>query len=68
VPRARVRPRLFAGDQPVVDMAPVVQRHIRRIDADRLDLIDRVQDAADVRPADDAEQDFAARADEGKVE
>jgi hypothetical protein len=66
VPRTRVGPRLLTGDQPVVDVKPVVRRRVGWIDADRLDLIDRVQDAVDVWPADDAEQDFAPGADEGQ--
>jgi hypothetical protein len=47
-------------------MAPVVRRRVDRIDADRLDLIDRVQNAADVQPA-DAKQDFAAWRTKGSV-
>ena len=64
--RGRVGPRLFAGDQPVVDMTPVIRRGVCGIDAERLDLLDRLQNTADFRPAADAEQDFAARADEGQ--
>jgi thioredoxin-like negative regulator of GroEL len=44
----------------------MIRRRVGRIGADRFDLIDCVQDAADVRPADDAEQDFAAGPDEGQ--
>jgi hypothetical protein len=48
-----------------VDVTPVVRRSVGGIDADRLDLIDRLQNAAG--PASDAEQDFAGRTN-GRVE
>jgi hypothetical protein len=57
MPRGRVGPPLLAGAQPVLDVTPVVRRGVGRIDADRLDLIDCVQNATDVRPARDAEKD-----------
>ena len=46
----------------------MVRHGIGRIDADRLDLVDCLQDAADIGPADYAEQDFAAGRTKGRVE
>ncbi len=34
---ARVRPRLVAGDQAIVDMPPVIGRGVRWIDVERFD-------------------------------
>ena len=64
--RARIGPRLMPDGQAAVDMAPMVRRDVARIDADRFHGVDRLKHALNLRPAIDAQQDFAAGTDEGK--
>ena len=49
-----------------MEVTPIFRRGIGRIDVERFDRIDRLQHALDLRPAIDAQQDFAARAHEGQ--
>ena len=62
---ARVRPRLVAGDQAVVDMPPMIGSGVGWIDAERFDGVDRLQHTFNLRPAGQAQENFAARAHEG---
>ena len=59
----RVGVRDRARRQPVVDVPPVVRRNVSRIDAQRLDGIDRLQHAFDLRPAVYPQQTLPAGAD-----
>src|SRR5713226_123908 len=52
-----------ARRQPVVDVPPVVRRDVGRIDAQRLDGIDRLQHAFDLRPDVYPQQTLPAGAD-----
>src|SRR5579883_1914952 len=61
-----VAARLLAGGQTVVDMPPVMRRHLARVDADRFDRIDGLEDALDLRPALHLEKDVAAGPHEGQ--
>ncbi len=56
----------MAGGETVVEVAPIFRRGVGGIDALRLDGVDRLQDALDLRPAIDPQQDLAARAHEGQ--
>ena len=60
MPFARVRPRLVADGQAVVQMPPVIRRDVGWIDAERFDGVDCQQHALDLRPAGQAQEDFAA--------
>ena len=62
---AAVGARDLPNGNPVVEIAPMVRRHILGIDAKRLDGVDRFQNSFDFRPAGEPEQDFAARPDAG---
>src|SRR6266852_6365341 len=62
MPGLGVRSWLFANRQAVVDVLPVLWRRIGRIDAERLDGIDRLQHLFDLRPPGNAQQAFAAGA------
>ena len=57
---ARVGARCVASREPVVNMPPVIGTGVGGIDAELLDGVDRLQHALDVRPARDAQKDFAA--------
>src|SRR5579885_3194269 len=61
-----VAARLLAGGQAVVNVAPVMRRHLGRVDADCLDRIDDLEDALDLRPALHLEEAVAAGAHEGQ--
>src|SRR5579885_1908293 len=61
-----VAARLLAGGQAVVDVTPVIRRYLGRVDADRLDRIDDLEDALDLRPALHLEEAVAAGAHEGQ--
>src|SRR5579871_1860645 len=63
---AAVRAPRQADDEAVVEMAPVIGCGVRRIDAERLDRVDCVEDSLDFWPTADAQQDVAARANEGQ--
>lgn len=52
--------RLQADRQSVVNVAPVVRRGVRWIDAERFDLIDELKNPFDLGPAKEAQQTFAA--------
>jgi hypothetical protein len=43
---AAISARLLAGDEPVVEAAPVIRGSLGRIDADRFDGVDRLQHMA----------------------
>ena len=62
MPGFGVRSRLFPDGQAIVDVLPVVQRRVGRIDAERLDGIDRLQHLLDLRPPGNAQQTFPAGA------
>src|SRR5579884_971590 len=63
---AAVGARRLTGDESVVEMPPMIWGSVSGIDAERLHCVDRLQHALDLWPAADAQQDFAARADEGQ--
>ena len=65
MPAARVGPGLLADQQAVVNVPPMLGRGFSRIDAERLDDIDRLQDFLDLRPAGETQQAFSAWAHEG---
>src|ERR1700676_3551263 len=54
----------MAGGETVVEVAPVFPRGVGGIDVERLDGVDRLQHALDLRPAIDPQQDLAPRAHE----
>lgn len=54
--------RCFTGRQTVVNVSPVIGRNVDRFDAPRLDRIDELEHALDLRPAIGAQQDVAAGA------
>jgi hypothetical protein len=58
--RLRVNPRHFVGGKTIVDVAPIVGRCVRRVDAERLDGIDNLQHAFDLGPTGQPQQDVAA--------
>ena len=60
MPAGAVRPRPFANRQSVMDVPPVLGRGIGRIDAERFDDIDRVEDFLDFRPAGETQQALPA--------
>src|ERR1700719_1292518 len=62
MPAAAVWSWLFAHGQAVVNVSPMIGRGVRRIDAERLDAIDRVKHLLDLRPAGQAQQALAAGA------
>ena len=62
----RVAARLLAGRETIVNVPPVMRRDLGRIDADRLDGVDNLQDAFDFRPALGLQQNVAAGAHEGQ--
>ena len=64
MPRERIRSRLFAGGQAVVDVPPMVGRGVSRIDAASFDGVDRPQNVVDLGPAVDAQKNLAAGTDE----
>src|SRR5487761_782140 len=61
---AAIGTRLVSGAQAIVDVPPVFGRRVGRIDAEGFDGIDGGEDALDLRPAADAQQDLAAGTDE----
>src|SRR5260370_25355387 len=56
MPGLRVGSRLLADGQAVVDVLPVVGCGISRIDAERLDGVDRLQHLLDLRPPGNAQK------------
>ena len=58
-----ISPWSVAGEDAVVDMAPVVARSRRRIDANPFDGVDRVEHLLDFRPTADMQQPLAAGGD-----
>ena len=62
----RVAARLLAGSETIVDVPPMMRRDLGRIDADRLDGVDDLQDALDLRPALHLQQNVAAGTHEGQ--
>ena len=65
MPAGRIGPGPLADRQAVVNVAPMLGRSFGRIDAERLDDIDRLQDLLDLRPAGETQQAFSAWAHEG---
>src|SRR6185437_7439100 len=63
---AAVRAPRQADDEAVVEMAPVIGRGVRRIDAERLYRVDCLDDMLDFRPTADVEQDVAAGTNDGQ--
>ena len=63
---AAIGTRLVSGAEAIVDMPPVIRRGVGRIDAERLDGVDRREHTLDLGPAADAQQDLAAGTDEGQ--
>ena len=61
MPAAGVGSRLLADKEAVVNVPPMLWRGIRRVDAECLDEIDRLQHFLDFRPAGDVQQTFPAR-------
>src|SRR5262249_13213308 len=59
----RVAARHFVDRQAVMNVMPMVRRGVGRIDTERLDSINRLQDLLDFRPAREAQQDFCAGVD-----
>src|SRR6266496_4575330 len=57
-----VGPWLLTDGQTVVNMPPVLRRRVGRIDLDRLNGVDRLQDFFDIRPPREAQQALSARA------
>ena len=51
MPAARVGSRLLADRQTVMDVMPMLRRGVSRIDTERLDGINRLEDFLDFRPA-----------------
>src|SRR6266511_3487268 len=62
MPAARVGSRLLADRQTVMDVMPMLRRGVSRIDTERLDGINRLEDFLDFRPAGEAQEDFSAGA------
>jgi hypothetical protein len=58
--RERISPRRFVDGQAIVDVVPIVGGGVSRVDAERLDGIDNLQDAFDLGPASEPQQDIAA--------
>ena len=58
--------RCFADGHSVVDVAPMVRRNLDRIDAARLDGVDELEHALNLRPAIDMQQDLCAGRDRRK--
>ena len=58
--RERIRSRLLAGGQAVVDVPPMVGRGVSRIDPAGFDGVDRPQNVVDLGPAIDAQKNLAA--------
>src|SRR5258706_2903638 len=58
--RPRVSPRRFVDGQTIVDVVPIVGGCVGRVDAERLDGINNLQHAFDLRPAGESQQDVAA--------
>ena len=54
-----VRPRRLVHAKPVVNMAPMLWCRIGRINAQRLNDVDRMKYLLDLRPARQVEQDLA---------
>jgi hypothetical protein len=57
----RVNPRHFVDGQTIVDVVPIVRCGVGRVDAERLDGINNLQHAFDLRPTGQPQQDVAAR-------
>src|SRR6266566_9804191 len=60
-----VWPRCFVDRQSVMNVVPIVGCCVGRIDADRLDDIDQLQDTFDLRPAGQPQQTLTPRRDPG---
>ena len=63
---AAIGTRLVSGAEAIVDVPPVIRRGVGRIDAERLDGVDRREHTLDLGPAADAQQNLAAGTDEGQ--
>jgi hypothetical protein len=66
VPCGHIGSRLFASGQAIVDMAPMVRRRVGGIDAGGFHRVDCPHNLANVRPANDAQQDLGAGTNEGQ--
>jgi hypothetical protein len=62
---AQIRARFRASHEAVVDMPPVIGTGLNRVDARHFDGVDRLQHPFNLRPAGEAQQDLATRANEG---
>lgn len=60
MPRERIRSRLLADGQAVVDVPPMVGCGVSRIDAAGFDGVDRPQNVIDLGPAINAQKNLAA--------
>jgi hypothetical protein len=63
---AVVRPRLLARGKPIVYMAPVIRRELRRFHAERFHRVDCLECPLHLGPAVEAQQNFATRANGGQ--
>ena len=61
MPRERIRSRLLAGGQAVVDVPPMVGRGVSRIDLAGFDGVDRPQSVVDLGSAIDAQKNLGRR-------
>ena len=59
LPKA-ISARRFADGHPVMDVVPMIGRNLDRIDAARLDGVDELEHALNLRPAIDMQQDLCA--------
>ncbi len=62
----RVAARLLAGSETIVNVPPMMRRDLGRIDANRFDGVDDLQNAFNLRPAVHPQQDVAAGTHEGQ--
>ena len=66
MPGERIGARSFADDETIVNVPPMIRSGIGRIDAERLDSVDRLQHAFDFRPTFHRQEDFATWPHEGR--
>lgn len=59
--RLRIQARVFIDGQAVMNVMPMIRRDISRIDAEHLNGIDHLQQALDLRPAGQTQQNLSAR-------
>jgi len=57
----------MAGGETVVEVTPIFRARVGGVDVERLHRIDRLQDALDLRPAIDPQQDLAPGRTKGSV-